>query len=471
MYWIKMILNLTTYFFITIIIVYATRYYLFGLFGQKKTEFKVKPFSLPFISIIVPAHNEEKVIERTINRLKQLKYPNKKKEIIIINDSSTDNTPQILNFFAKNGSIKILERSKHKEEEKFIYKRDNKIHEFTRSMKGKLMQGKAAALNSVLDFVNNSSEIIILFDGDHYPEDENILNKIVSYMVDRKVCIVQGDVRTINANTNIITKFVSVERDSANIDQNARSFLGAVPQHSGTAAGIRVSFLKKIGGWDEDSLTDDTDLTFSAISNGYKIIYDPNLVSWEEGVDNLKAYWKQRTRWARGHMRVFFKYWHKTLTSSDLTFRKKMDGFLLLAYYFVPVIIGLNFTLILINKFFVPFLKPSNWLLFAVPYTSFALFFETIQGLRYRKSNIGRYFSLTLIPFFSIFNIFICFYALFMEISGKKKNVWLKTERSGFAAKEIIQTSLLPLQIISQPEIAFMEQSFSDMEEVSSVNL
>ncbi|MBI4744128.1 MAG: glycosyltransferase family 2 protein [Actinobacteria bacterium] len=434
MNWTKIILNAALYFFIGIIVIYATRYYLFSLFGHRKAEYKVKPFSFPFISIVVPAHNEEKVIARTITRLIDLEYPPEKMEIIIINDSSVDNTARILDFFSKNGLIKILERCRYKKKEKFMYEQNNKIHKLERNM-DKSMQGKAAALNSVLDFADKSSEIIVLFDGDHYPENKDILSKIVSYMTDEKVCIVQADVRTINANTNIITKFVSVERDSANIDQNARSFLGAIPQHSGTAAGIRVSFLREAGGWDEDSLTDDTDLTFAAVSNNYKIIYDPDLVSWEEGVDNLKAYWKQRTRWARGHMRVFFKYWYKVLTSSNLTFRERIDGFFLLAYYFIPIIIGLSFILILTNKFFVSFLMPTKWSAFILFYTSFALFFETIQGLRYRKSNFRRYLNLALIPFFSVFNIFICFYALSMEVSGKERNKWIKTERSGLVSE------------------------------------
>src|SRR5262249_47931283 len=148
------------------------------------------------------------------------------------------------------------------------------------------------------------------------------------------VCIVQGDVRTINADTNLLTRFVAAERDGANIDQNGRGILDLASQHSGTVAAIRLVFLRAIGGWDDDALCDDSDITFAAMLRGYRVAYDPTIVSWEEGVDNLHAYWKQRTRWARGHMRVFFKYWWRVLISPRLEIAQKFDGLLLLAFYF-----------------------------------------------------------------------------------------------------------------------------------------
>jgi cellulose synthase/poly-beta-1,6-N-acetylglucosamine synthase-like glycosyltransferase len=197
-------------------------------------------------------------------------------------------------------------------------------------------------------------------------------------------------------------------------------------------AAIRLAFLQELGGWDEDALCDDTDITFAAALRGLRVVYDPDIVSWEEGVDNLRAYVKQRTRWARGHMRVFAKYWFPVMFSS-LPLRQKIDGFLLLSFYFVPVCVGLSMALTALD-FLLLRRTPSALDGFGLSlflYCAPALFLQLLSGLYYRRAKVQRYFCVLLLPLFSVLNIAICFRALRMEIFGIQRNVWVKTQRTG----------------------------------------
>jgi cellulose synthase/poly-beta-1,6-N-acetylglucosamine synthase-like glycosyltransferase len=116
-----------------------------------------------------------------------------------------------------------------------------------------------------------------------------------------------------------------------------------MPQFGGTVSGFRRCIMEQLGGLDETMLTEDTDLTFEVYLAGYKIRYIGEAECYEEVVDNWKAHWKQRHRWARGHMQVCFKHTINVLKSKKLTLREKIDGLLLLHIYFMPVVTLFSF--------------------------------------------------------------------------------------------------------------------------------
>jgi len=96
--------------------------------------------------------------------------------------------------------------------------------------------------------------------------------------------------------------------------------------------------MEKLGGFDESMLTEDTDLTFLIALLGFKISYAGDAECYEEAVCTWKAYWRQRHRWARGHMQVCFKHAFNVLRSNKLNVKEKIDGLLLLHIYFMPVL-------------------------------------------------------------------------------------------------------------------------------------
>ncbi len=369
----------------------------------------------PTVSILLPGHNEDQVIGQLLKRMSELTYPQAKLEIIMINDASTDKTGLIADEYSRRYSfIKVIHR-------------DNKIG-------GK---GKAAAMNA--GFQLSKGEIILCFDADYFPPID-IVEKLVKEFAGPKVGAVMGRPVPLNEPQNWVTRLVALERISGyRVDQEARNQLRLVPQFGGTVGGFRRCIMEKIGGLDETMLTEDTDLTFEVYHAGYKIHYVGEAECYEEVVDNWKAYWRQRHRWARGHMQVCFKHTIRVLKSKNLSAREKIDGLLLLYIYFMPVITLSSFLVsgVLVIEGSSTFID-ALWFSFAVSLYSFAgnfaPFFEV--GIGAYLDGRSRTQWLTPLLFFGFFlNILICTKAfldiIWARILRKKHTDWAKTDHLG----------------------------------------
>ena len=415
------ILNLLLLLLTGLMIAYLIRHYIFTLTVLKNTRKHGKNGKAaalnfkPTVSILVPAHNEENVIGRLLDRLTELTYPEDKTQIIVIDDASTDSTGEITERYAKNfNHIKVLHRNKKEGG-----------------------RGKAAALNAGLKHA--TGEIILCFDADYYPQ-RDIVEKLTREFIDPKVGAVQGRVTVLNEPQNIVTRFVALERIGGyRVDQKARDYLGLIPQFGGTVGGFRRSLLESLGGWDEFILAEDTDLTFQVYLAGYKVRYVEDAECYEEAVENWRDYWKQRYRWAKGHMQTFFKHWLKVLKSKNLTLREKADGLLLLNVYFMPILVLLSWILI-ISLFSIEQPQWSHNFLNILPimlYSSvgnFAPFFEIGIGA-YLDGRTRAQWLIPLLIFTFLINTFICTKALvdltLSKIARKNSNHWEKTNHSG----------------------------------------
>ncbi|MDI6846566.1 MAG: glycosyltransferase family 2 protein [Candidatus Bathyarchaeia archaeon] len=346
---------------------YLIRHFIFTLTVLKNAQKRKKAVTVenttyqPTVSTLIPARNEEQVIGRILQRMTELTYPKDKMQIIVIDDASTDDTGKIVEEYAKNYSyIKVIHR--------------------TSKEWGKV---KASALNAGLKYAKN--EIVLCFDADYYSQAD-IIEKLVAEFVDSKVGAVQGRVTVLNEPQNIVTRLVALERVGGyRIDQQARDSLGLIPQLGGTAFAIRRKLLESLGGWDESILAEDTDLTFRVYLAGYKVRYVNDAECYEEAVENRRAYWKQRCRWAKGHIQCAFKHSLKVLKSNNLLLKEKIDGLLLLNVYFMPILIWISW----IISVLLFFSKPPQWLnalLTTIPLSfysfvgNFAPFFEVGMG-------------------------------------------------------------------------------------------
>jgi len=267
---------------------YLVRHYIFTLtvlnyaHKRKKTAVTTKNEAYqPPVSILIPAHNEERVIGRILQGMTKLTYPKDKTQVIVIDDGSTDNTEKIAEGYAKpHNYIEVIRRNQ----------RDG----------GK---GKASALNAGLKQADG--EIIFCFDADYYPQ-RDIIEKFVAEFADPEVGAVQGRVTVLNEPQNLVTRLVALERIGGyRVDQQARDSLGLITQFGGTVGGFRRGLLESLDGWDESILAEDTDLTFRVYLAGYKIRYVNDAECYEESVENWSDYWKQRYRWAKGHMQWY----------------------------------------------------------------------------------------------------------------------------------------------------------------------
>jgi len=418
-----MIYEITEAFFFVVfslMIAYLVRHYIFTMAVLRKANNPCFPSASalnfrPSVTILIPARNEEKVISRILQRMTELTYPKNKLQVIAIDDASTDQTGKIAcEFCKKYPFISLLQRDA--------------------ATGGK---GKAAAMNDA--FSRATGEITLCFDADYYPQ-RDIIERLVSAFADPKVGAVQGRVVVLNEPQNFLTRLVALERVGGyRVDQEARDILGLIAQFGGTVGGFRSSVLRELGGWDPSVLAEDTDLTFRIYLAGYKIRYDVNAECYEEAVDTWSAYWRQRYRWAKGHMLCFCKHFWAVLTSDRLDLKQKIDGLLLLNVYFMPIIVFASFIagLFLIASG-LGSLPRVFWLVTAVSFYSFvgnfAPFFEVGVGLYLDGRKRAQWLiPLSVVTF--IYNIPICVLAfldvVWGKITGKGNPVWAKTYHSG----------------------------------------
>jgi cellulose synthase/poly-beta-1,6-N-acetylglucosamine synthase-like glycosyltransferase len=402
-------------------IAYLSRHYIFTLTVLRASRKREKTVTLekstyqPSVSILIPAHDEQRVIGRILQRITELTYPKDKMQIIVIDDGSKDNTGKIAEEYSRLHSyIKIIHRN--------------------RQEGGK---GKAAALNAGTMHANG--EIIFCFDADYYPQ-KDILEKLTKEFTDPKVGIVQGRVIVLNEPQNTVTRLVALERIGGyRVDQKARDNLGLITQFGGTVGGIRRILLDCLGGWDEGILAEDTDLTFRVYLAGHKVSYVYDAECYEEAVGDWHAYWQQRYRWAKGHMQCAFKHLFKVLKSDNLTLREKIDGLLLLNIYFMPILVLFSW-IVGVPLFFY---RHAQWISVCwafVPISlysfvgNFAPFFEVGIGT-YLDGRTRAQWLIPLLIFTFLYNIAICTKALtdliISKIFGRKSNHWTKTFHSG----------------------------------------
>jgi len=247
----------------------------------------------PTISVLIPAHNEEKVIYETVKSMLSFDYPKDRYEVVVINDGSTDKTAEIVRGFQNKGiGIKLKLVDIPPEE-------------------GKL--GKSNALN--YGFKHTKGDYIVVYDADNTPNRlalRYLSNEIHTH--DDYGAVI-GKFRTRNKSRNLLTRFINIETLSFQwMAQAGRWRLMRLCTIPGTNFIVRRSVLEKIGGWDIDAIAEDTELSFRIYQLGYEIASMPLAETFEQEPENLLVWFRQRTRWVNGniyvlskHMKIFFK--------------------------------------------------------------------------------------------------------------------------------------------------------------------
>ena len=250
-----------------------------GLWQKIKTERTSPPPINPdeFVSVIIPAYNEEKVIRDAVERV--LMTRNAKFEIIVANDGSKDNTAKIIqDNFGDNPLVHLLNLENG---------------------------GKAQALNKAIAIAKG--DIIIALDADTQFEPETIA-KLARWFVDDKVGAVAGNARVGNE-VNIITKWQAIEYVvSQNIERRALANFEAITVVPGAVGAWRRSALAEVGFYPTDTLAEDQDLTIAIQRNGWKVVYDDDAVAWTEAPETFQALAQQRFRWSYGTLQCLWKH-------------------------------------------------------------------------------------------------------------------------------------------------------------------
>lgn len=237
----------------------------------------------PLVSILVPAHNEALVIEKTVRSLAALDYPNF--EIIVINDGSSDNTGKILESLCTEIS-------------KLIY---------IDIPKGKGGKGKSATLNRGLNQTNG--ELIAVYDADNTPKKDALTHLVNTLLGDSKLVAVNGKVRTRNRDASLLTRFINLEFINFQwLFQAGRWHWFKLSTLMGTNYLIYKDTLLQLGGFDESSLVDDLEMSLRIFEKGKRICWIPEAITWEQEPETLPVWFRQRVRWSRGNLYVVWKY-------------------------------------------------------------------------------------------------------------------------------------------------------------------
>src|SRR5205085_3212033 len=297
---------------IFLISIYTLRHYCFTINrvvgGQRHPYIDIDTADWPEVTILVAAHNEEAVVADILRALLEVDYPREKLSIVPVNDRSTDRTREIIDSFV----------------EQF----PGRITPFHR-IGGK--PGKAAALKDAMAFVH--TEILLVFDADYIP-GKALIRQLVAPFFDPEVGSVMGRVVPLNVGKKLLTRLLDLARSGGyQVDQQARMNLHFVPQYGGTVAGVRASALREIGGWNENALAEDTDLTFRLLLAGWKTVYENRAECYEEVPERWPVRVRQIMRWAKGHNQAMVGYWKHLATKPGVGLLERVDGLLLLGVY------------------------------------------------------------------------------------------------------------------------------------------
>jgi 1,2-diacylglycerol 3-beta-glucosyltransferase len=364
----------------------------------------IPPQTYPFISLAIAAKNEAAVITNLVESLCSLDYPADRYEVWAIDDNSTDRTPEILDTLAqKYPQLQVLHRTD----------RDT--------------GGKSAALNQVLTLMQG--EIIGVFDADAQVTP-NFLDQVLAYFQTATVGAIQLRKAISNSETNFLTRGQRAEMALDAYLQQQRTSSGGIGELRGNGQFVRRTALASCDGWNEQTITDDLDLTIRLHLTGWDIALMPYPPVGEEGVTTFKALWHQRNRWAEGGFQRYLDYW-RSIASNRMGTKKTLDllSFLSIQYLLPPA--GIPDFLMAIWLKHPPLLLPMTASLgLALP------LWATWVGLRrsYQQANQPANFS-TLIAQTAIGSLFILHWLVIMPFAiarmviFPKRLKWVKTLR------------------------------------------
>ncbi|WP_255417422.1 glycosyltransferase family 2 protein [Lysobacter sp. TY2-98] len=229
------------------------------------------------------------------------------------------------------------------------------------------------------------SEILIVFDADYVPS-RGLIRQLVAPFFDPEVGAVMGRVVPLNADRGLLTRLLDIERSGGyQVDQQARMTLQLVPQYGGTTGGVRLAALKAIGGWSDDVLAEDTELTYRLLLRGWKTAYQNRAECYEEVPENWQVRSRQIARWAKGHNQSLARHFWGVIGSRRLRGIEKIDAVLLLCVYLMPALTLSALTLIIL-LFYLGRPLPFDGLLLGLgvflygSLGNFAAFFELAAG-------------------------------------------------------------------------------------------
>jgi cellulose synthase/poly-beta-1,6-N-acetylglucosamine synthase-like glycosyltransferase/spore germination protein YaaH/peptidoglycan/xylan/chitin deacetylase (PgdA/CDA1 family) len=235
----------------------------------------------PKVAVLIPAYNEEKVIERTVRAVLNSKYPNLR--VIVIDDGSRDRTLEVARnaFNAETAAGRVL-------------------------ILGKRNAGKAEALNYGIEHIGDA-ELFVGIDADTIIAPDAI-SRLVPHFINPKVGAIAGNAKVGNR-VNLWTRWQALEYiTSQNFERRALDVLGAVSVVPGAIGAWRVSAVREAGGFHTDTVAEDADLTMALLRLGYRVEYEDMALAYTEAPTHANGLMRQRFRWSFGILQAVYKH-------------------------------------------------------------------------------------------------------------------------------------------------------------------
>jgi biofilm PGA synthesis N-glycosyltransferase PgaC len=251
-----------------------------SMFFRNRWEKRLAPSPLarhPRVSVLIPAHNEERVIGLALAAATAIDYPDY--EVVVVDDGSTDGTRGVVEPYVRRGLARL------------IVKQQN--------------EGKAMALNDALPCING--EIVLIMDADAEPAPD-ILQHMLPHFEHARVAAVTGNPRVKNVDT-FLARLQLIEFSSiVSLLRRSQRIWGRIMTVSGVVAAFRKSALLDVGGFSPEMPTEDIELTWKLQRRFWDIRYEPHALVWMTVPSTLSTLIHQRRRWSRGLMQVLHKH-------------------------------------------------------------------------------------------------------------------------------------------------------------------
>jgi cellulose synthase/poly-beta-1,6-N-acetylglucosamine synthase-like glycosyltransferase len=258
---------------------------------------------LPRVTIQLPIYNERYVVERLLEETIKIDYPRELLQIQILDDSTDETAPFTERLCREHRQAGIPIEYLHRAHR----------HGF-----------KAGALENGLKTA--TGEFVAIFDADFLPP-RDFLQRTIHHFTDARIGMVQTRWGYLNRHYNVLTEVQAMLLDGHFVVEHvARAGGGLFFNFNGTAGILRRSMIADAGGWQHDTLTEDSDLSYRAQLKGWKFVYDPSVECPSELPVDTYGFQVQQSRWAKGLTQVARKLLMRVLRA-DLPWRVKAEAF------------------------------------------------------------------------------------------------------------------------------------------------
>lgn len=278
--------------------------------------------SHPFVSVCIPAFNEEQSIQNTVEKTLCLDYPKSRLEVIVINDGSTDKTSSIVEgLLEKHSNLRLINQKN---------------------------MGKGAALNAGL--AASRGEYFVVLDADSYPR-KDALQRLLPHFTSDRVATVLPLMKLDEART-LLQKIQWCEYMINFFYKKLMGLVDCIHVAPGPFSVYRKDIIQRIGSFDENNLTEDLEISLRLQKNDYRIIQTFDTQVYTSSPTNLRDFYRQRNRWYKGSILNMLKY-------RGLVFNRKYGDFGLLQAPRVLTAGFLVISLIIISgyNFFLPWAR------------------------------------------------------------------------------------------------------------------